>query len=163
MDKLLQPDFGLMFWTIVNFTLLALLLTKLAWRPLVNALEKREKQIKDDVSSAQKAREDAQKIQQQLQAQMEASAKEASAKINEAKALGEKQKDAILQEAKTQSAQLINAAKQQIEADTQKAIAAVRAEVVNTTMLAVKKVIGKEADAKTSAQLVDELLADIKK
>ena len=59
MDSLLKPDIGLMFWTIVNFLLLAFLLAKFAWKPLMNALDSREKQIAEDVAGAHKAKEDA--------------------------------------------------------------------------------------------------------
>ena len=48
MDKLLQPDIGLMFWTALNFLILAFLLAKFAWKPLMKALDDRERKIKED-------------------------------------------------------------------------------------------------------------------
>jgi F-type H+-transporting ATPase subunit b len=42
MEKLLQPDTGLMFWTIVTFLLLVAVLTKAAWKPILEGLNKRE-------------------------------------------------------------------------------------------------------------------------
>ncbi len=162
MDSLLKPDIGLMFWTIVNFLILALLLAKFAWKPLINALDAREKQIKDDVSRAQQARAAAEQVKTDLQKKLDDIANESAAKIKEAQALGEKQKESILNTAKEQATQLIKQARVQIEADTQKAVDAVKQELVNTTMLAVKKVIGKDADEKTSAEMVEDLLKDIK-
>ncbi|MDR0953711.1 MAG: F0F1 ATP synthase subunit B [Elusimicrobiota bacterium] len=162
MEALLQPDIGLTFWTMVNFLILAFLLAKFAWKPVVNSLENREKKIAADVSSAQSAREEAEKIKKDLEAKMESLAKETSAKLKEAAALAEQEKQKLLVAAKGEAGALIDQARAQIEADTNKAIEAVKKEVVNTTMLAVKKVIGKEADAKTNAQLVEDLLKDIK-
>ena len=66
MDALIKPDIGLMFWTIVNFLLLAFLLAKFAWKPLIKALDDREKQIAEDISGARKAKEDAETIKKQL-------------------------------------------------------------------------------------------------
>ena len=51
MEELLKPDLGLIFWTIVNFTLLAFLLAKFAWKPIITAIEAREKKIADDIIS----------------------------------------------------------------------------------------------------------------
>ena len=39
MEALIRPEFGLMFWTIACFVLLALVLSKTAWRPLMQAVE----------------------------------------------------------------------------------------------------------------------------
>ena len=162
MDTLLKPDIGLMFWTIVNFLILAFLLAKFAWKPLLKSLQEREDKIAGDVASAQNARQEAQRIQQELEARLESIAKESSAKIKEAAALGAKERENILSSAKEEATTLINQARVEIEAQTEKAIESVKKEVINTTMLAVKKVIGKEADAQTNAKLVEDLLKDIK-
>ncbi len=93
---------------------------------------------------------------------MDSISKESSAKLKEAAALGAKEREAILSAAKAEAHTLIDQARVEIEAQTEKAVEAVRKEVINTTMLAVKKVIGKEADAQTNAKLVEDLLKDIK-
>jgi F-type H+-transporting ATPase subunit b len=162
MDALLKPDTGLMFWTIVNFLILAFLLAKFAWKPLLKSLKEREDKIANDVASAQQARNEAQRIQKELEARLESIAKESSAKLKEAAALGAKEREAILSAAKAEAHTLINQARAEIEAQTEKAVEAVKKEVINTTMLAVKKVIAKEADAQTNAKLVEDLLKDIK-
>lgn len=162
MDALLKPDTGLMFWTIVNFLILAFLLAKFAWKPLLKSLKEREDKIANDVASAQQARNEAQRIQKELEASLESIAKESSAKLKEAAALGAKEREAILSAAKAEAHTLINQARAEIEAQTEKAVEAVKKEVINTTMLAVKKVIAKEADAQTNAKLVEDLLKDIK-
>lgn len=162
MDALLKPDTGLMFWTIVNFLILAFLLAKFAWKPLLKSLKEREDKIANDVASAQQARNEAQRIQKELEARLESIAKESSAKLKEAAALGAKEREAILSAAKAEAHTLINQARAEIEAQTEKAVEAVKKEVINTAMLAVKKVIAKEADAQTNAKLVEDLLKDIK-
>lgn len=162
MDSLLKPDIGLMFWTIVNFLLLAFLLAKFAWKPLMNALDSREKQIAEDVAGAHKAKEDAETIKKQLEKTLADTAKESSNRIKEASQAGEQQRQAIIAQAKDEAQNLINQAKAEIEAETQKAIEAVKKEVVDTTMLAARKVIGKEADKAANEQLIEDLLKDIK-
>lgn len=162
MDSLLKPDIGLMFWTIVNFLLLAFLLAKFAWKPLMNALDSREKQIAEDVAGAHKAKEDAETIKKQLEKTLADTAKESSNRIKEASQAGEQQRQAIIAQAKDEAQNLINQAKAEIEAEAQKAIEAVKKEVVDTTMLAARKVIGKEADKAANEKLIEDLLKDIK-
>ncbi|MBR1980368.1 F0F1 ATP synthase subunit B [Candidatus Proelusimicrobium excrementi] len=162
MDSLLKPDIGLMFWTIVNFLLLAFLLAKFAWKPLMNALDAREKQIAEDVAGAHKAREDAETIKKQVEKTLADTAMESSNRIKEASQAGEQQRQAIIAQAKDEAQNLINQAKAEIEAETQKAIEAVKKEVVDTTMLAARKVIGKEADKAANEKLIEDLLKDIK-
>jgi len=162
MDKLLQPDIGLMFWTAVNFLILAFLLAKFAWKPLMKALDDRERKIKEDIASANKAKEDAQAIKRDLEKSLADAAQESSKRLKEASETGLKQRDAIIAQAKEDAQTLISQAKAEIEAETQKAIEAVKKEVVDTTLLAAKKVIGKEADKASNEQLIEDLLKDIK-
>ncbi|MDR1684020.1 MAG: F0F1 ATP synthase subunit B [Elusimicrobiota bacterium] len=162
MDKLLQPDFGLVFWTIVNFLLLVFVLAKFAWRPVISALDAREKQVKDDISAAKAANEEAQKIKTGLQAQLDALARQSAAKLQEAAALGEVEKQKIIALAKEEAQKLIQNARAQIETQTQKAVQDIKKEIAGITMLAVQKVIQRQADAQTGKRLVDDLLKDIK-
>ena len=162
MDKLLQPDIGLMFWTAVNFLLLAFLLAKFAWKPLMKALDDREKKIKEDIASAQKAKEEAKAIKKELEQSLAQAADESSKRLKEASEAGLKQRESIIAQAKQDAQTLISQAKAEIEAETQKAIQAVKKEVVDTTLLAAKKVIGKEADRASNEKLIEDLLKDIK-
>lgn len=162
MEALFQPDWGLTFWTAVNFLILAFLLAKFAWKPLVAALEAREGKIAADIEGARKANEDARKIRDDLKAQLDSMAAQSSQKLKEAAALGELQKQKILDDAKTQARTLVETAREQIAADTDKAASQLKKEFADIALLAVKKIIGREADAKNGEQIARELLKDIK-
>ena len=162
MDELLKPDIGLMFWTAVNFLILAFLLAKFAWKPLMKALDEREKKIREDIACANKAKEDAQAIKKELEQSLADAAQESSKRLKEASEAGLKQREIIIAQAKEDAQTLISQAKAEIESETQKAIEAVKKEVVDTTLLAAKKIIGKEADKSSNEQLIEDLLKDIK-
>ena len=55
-NPLVQLDPGLFVWTIITFLILLTLLSKFAWKPLLNALEKREDEITNSLENAEKAR-----------------------------------------------------------------------------------------------------------
>ena len=68
--SLLDVNPGLIIWTIVTFLILLFILKKVAWKPILSALDQREKDIKDSLEKAEKAKEDAQRILDENQANL---------------------------------------------------------------------------------------------
>jgi F-type H+-transporting ATPase subunit b len=60
----------LTIWTIVVFLLLALVLRKYAWGPMLEGLQRREDAIHAALQEAQKAREEAERVRGELQKEM---------------------------------------------------------------------------------------------
>jgi F-type H+-transporting ATPase subunit b len=54
--ELVTPGFGLIFWQLVTFLIVLFLLTKFAWKPIMNALRERETSIENALSAAEKAK-----------------------------------------------------------------------------------------------------------
>lgn len=161
MDKLLNPDFGVMALTVVNFLLLVWLLHKFAWKSIAGALEKREKQIADDKAAAARAREEAQQIKTELDAKLAHIASEAAKKMQEAVALGNAQKEQLLDETRQQAERLIAQAKEQIEAEKNKALSDVRGQVASAALLAAAKITGRQIDQESAEQTVNAVLDEI--
>lgn len=163
MDKLLNPNFGVMALTVVNFLLLVWLLHKFAWKSIIGALEKREKQIEDDKAAAAQARQEARQIKTELDARLQQIASEAAKKMQEAVALGNAQKDQLLEETRQQAERLIAQAKEQIEAEKNKALKDVRDQVVSTALLAAAKVTRRQLDKTSAESTVDEVLREVER
>ena len=161
MDKILEPNFGLVFWTVVNFFILVILLGKFAWKPVIKVLDAREKKIKEDISSAQAAREEAQKIKQEMEEKLEALSKQSIQKLKQAQAVAEGEKQKILADAASQAKNMLEQAKAEINAQTQKAIEALKEQMADTTLLAVQKFITKNTDEETSHKQVEAILKEI--
>ena len=58
-EALIQPQIGTIFWTLVTFILMLAILGRYAWRPLLGAVEAREKSIEDTLGQARHEREEA--------------------------------------------------------------------------------------------------------
>ena len=56
---MVQVHGGTLFWSVVAFLLLFIVLKKVAWGPIISALESREKEIRDALDAAAIAKEDA--------------------------------------------------------------------------------------------------------
>lgn len=161
MKTLLEPNFGLVFWTVINFLILVILLAKFAWKPLIKALDEREKKIKDDISSAQLAREEAQKIKQEMEAKLEDISKQSFQKLKEAQDFANEEKQKIIDEANKQAGAMLEQAKAEIAGETQKAIEALKAQMADTTLLALKKIITTQEDETSSRKQVEAVLKEI--
>ena len=161
MKTLLEPNFGLVFWTVINFLILVVLLAKFAWKPLIKALDEREKKIKDDISSAQLAREEAQKIKQEMEAKLEDISKQSFQKLKEAQDFANEEKQKIIDEANKQAGAMLEQAKAEIAGETQKAIEALKAQMADTTLLALKKIITTQEDETSSRKQVEAVLKEI--
>ncbi|HEY0067240.1 MAG TPA: F0F1 ATP synthase subunit B, partial [Flavisolibacter sp.] len=52
--RLLTPELGLLFWTLLAFIIVFLILRKFAWGPILSSLDKREQTIADSLETAQR-------------------------------------------------------------------------------------------------------------
>ncbi len=161
MDKLLNPDFGVFALTVVNFLLLVWLLHKFAWKGIIGALERREKQIADDKAAAAAARKEAEDIKAQLDSKLQNIAAEATKKMQEAVAVGNAQKEQLLAETKQEAERLLAQAKEQIQAEKTQALQEIKEQIVNTALLAATKITKEQVTQKTAAQTVDEVLSQL--
>ena len=162
MEDLLIPDYGVMILTVCNFLLLVYLLKKFAWKGIIGALEKRERQIADDKKQAQEARESAEQLKRELDVKLAQIADEAAKKMAEAVRVGETQRDQILAAAKEQSERLAEQAKAQIEAEKNQALAEVRGEIARTAVLAAEKVIHQQISEASAQEAVNRVLEEVK-
>lgn len=161
MEDLLKPDYGVLILTIVNFLLLVFLLKKFAWNSIINALEKRENQIKTDKEQAAAARAQAEEIKKELDAKLAKISEEAAQKIQQAVSMGETQKNQLLAQAKEQAENLITQAKAQIQTEKDKALADVKNQIVSTAMLAAAKVVQQNISQESAQTVVEKVLADV--
>ena len=64
---LLNIEPGLIIWTVITFIVLLIVLRKVAWGPILSALEQREHTIRNSLEEAQRARQDAEQLLAQHQ------------------------------------------------------------------------------------------------
>ena len=58
-SALITPQIGTIFWTMVTFVALAVFLRLVAWKPLLGAIDERERGIRESLEQARRDREDA--------------------------------------------------------------------------------------------------------
>ena len=145
---LVTPDIGLIFWTTISFAILYFILSKFAWKPILGAVNEREKSIKDALSAAEKAKEemvnlkaDNEKILNEAKLQRESLLKEAR-----------EIKSKIIADAEIQATEkankLVEAAKTAIENEKSAAMKELQNTVVDLSLNIAEKLLTKELDNK---------------
>ena len=85
---LITPKFGVIIWTLVTFLILLYVLGRFAWRPLLGAIEERERSIRENLDHAALERVEAEKLLEEHKALV------AQARRERAEALAAGQRDA---------------------------------------------------------------------
>ena len=161
MEKWLSFDPGLFMWTIVTFFIVLAILKWKAWGPLINALDKREEDIREALASAEKARQDAEKASSEYEDMMKKAQVEAQQIVADGKAAGERVKNDIESAANDKADEIIEKAKTQIDAERRKAIQEIKSSVVDLSIDAAAKVIERNLDSDDNRKLVDQALEGI--
>lgn len=162
-DLLLQVNPGLIIWTLITFLILLLVLRKIAWKPILTALDNREKEIADALNKAEQAKEEAQKILEENQASLAKAEEESKKVIDQSKAYAENLKGQMLKESKEQAQKIIDDATAEIERKKNAAFEDLKNQIAEISIQAAEKIMKENMDADKNKQIVKKYLSDISK
>ncbi|MDB5032587.1 F0F1 ATP synthase subunit B [Mucilaginibacter sp.] len=161
--ELVTPEIGLVFWTTVSFLVLFFLLAKFAWKPIMGAIDDRERFIEDSLRKAEAAKDEMARLTNENEVLLKQARVERDLILHEAK----KVKDQIIGDAKeaahTEGARMIELAR--VEINNQKAIAMadVKNQVASLSLEIAEKVLKQQfADQAKQDELVSQLLKEVK-
>ena len=140
--ELVTPAIGLIFWTTVVFTLLVLLLKKFAWKPILSAVDERNKSIKDSLAQAEKARSEVSELTANNEKII------AQAKVD---------RDLILKEARDMKNEIISEAKEKANKEAEKLISTAKEQILNEKMKAITELKNHVADL--SIEMAEKILS----
>lgn len=160
---LILPSSGLIIWQLIGFLALLFLLMKFAWKPILAALDEREKSIEDALKSAEIARNE----MANLKAENERILQEAKIERDQMLLKATETAKQIVEEAKekaqAEGAKMIENAKAAIETEKHAALEEVKVQVGVLSLNIAEKLLKKNfADEKAQQALVEELVKDLK-
>lgn len=142
----------------VAFVIFVVLCMKWVWPPLMNALEKRQKEIADGLASAEKAKKSLELAQSGAADTLRQAKAEAQKIIEEA----QKQRSHIIdranEEALSEKNRIISSAYSEIEAEKNKAREELRAEVIDLAIAGAEKILDRKMDSKSDQEMVRKIL-----
>lgn len=161
--SLLDVNPGLIIWTIVTFLILVFILKKVAWKPILSALDQREKDIKDSLEKAEKAKEDAQRILDENQATLAKAEEESKKIIEQSRSYAENLKEQMLKESKEQAKKIVEDAAEEIDRRKDSAFEELKDQVAKIAVNAAEKIMKQNLDADKNKHIVDSYLKDVMK
>jgi F-type H+-transporting ATPase subunit b len=158
---LLNPNPGLIFWTAVTFVIVLLILKKIAWGPIISALEEREKGIQSAIDRAHSAKDEAESILKKNRDLLAKADADADRIIREGKEYAERMRNEIFEKAQVESKKMIASAKDEIEQEKRRALDVLRNEVADLAVKGAEKIIKANLDADRQKSIVDNMIKDL--
>ena len=160
---LVTPQIGLIFWMVVTFVTALIILKKFAWKPILKALDEREKSIQDALDAAKKAKEDMASLKSDNERILAEARNERDKIMKEARDA----KDAIINEARskatTEADRLLQIAREGIQNEKMAAITDLKNQVANLSIEIAEKVMRNQlSNDERQKMLIADLLKEIK-
>jgi F-type H+-transporting ATPase subunit b len=152
---------GDILYQLVIFLVLLALLKKFALGPIMNMMKQREEHIANEITSSEERNKEALKLIEEQRELLKQARLEAQSLVENAKKLGEQQKEEIIQAAREESGRLKDGALKEIEQEKEQAVAALRAQVASLSVLIASKVIEKELNEQEQEKLINDYINEV--
>ncbi|ACQ68876.1 F0F1 ATP synthase subunit B [Candidatus Williamhamiltonella defendens] len=145
----------------IAFVLFVLFCMKYVWPPIINAIEKRQKEIADGLAFAENAKKDLELAQVNSTEQINKAKLQAQVIIEQAN----KRKSQIIEEAKAeaeqQRSQILAQTETEIEAKHQRSYEELRKKIAVLAVIGAQKIIEQSIDEKVNSDIIDKLVAEL--
>jgi F-type H+-transporting ATPase subunit b len=160
-NPLVQPDPGLYIWTIVTFLILVALLARFAWRPLLDALEKRQEAIRTSLDDARKAKEELARLQAESARILAEARTEAANIISSTRSDAARFADEMKQKARADADALVKNAQREIDTQTNRAVETIRREAIDLSVAVATKILRRDISRADNERLVDDTIREM--
>jgi F-type H+-transporting ATPase subunit b len=160
-NALIDPNPGLMIWTIVCFAIAFFVLRKYAFGPVQRVIDERRKRILEALEEAERSRAEARRLLEEHRALLGRARTDAEEILAEGRKVAEAQRQRMKEETEVERQRRLEETSRQIEAETRRALQQIRAEVADLTLLATAKVTGKALDEADHRRLIDEAVSEL--
>lgn len=157
--ELVTPDLGLLFWTGLVFCLLLFLLTKFAWKPILNMVNAREQKIAEALELAEKTKAEMKALQAENENLLKEARAERDSMIKEAKETATTMISDAKNAAKVEANKVLEAAHASIETEKVAAIAELKAQMAVFSIEIAERIVREELSTDEKQRALSEKLA----
>ena len=154
----LQFRLDTLIFSLLIFVILVLLLAKFAWKPIMDGLDAREKNIAGNINDARAANEKAQATLAQYEQKLQAARDEASAIVAEARQDAQRAREKILAEAGEEAQRQRERAVAEITAARDLAARDLAERSVDSAVSLASSLVGKELGPTDHQKLIEQSL-----
>ncbi len=157
----IKPDLAI--WTLVVFLVLLAILWKFAWRPIAEALDKRERRIADQIASAEQANVDARKILDDYQRKLSDSEGEVRKILEQGRRDAEEAGRRMLEATRDEVRRDKERAVREIDAAADEAVKELAERSADLAIELAGKIVQTKIDRADHAQLIEQAVAGFAK
>jgi F-type H+-transporting ATPase subunit b len=159
--KLINPEVGTIIWTIITFVILAALLGRFAWKPMLQMLAEREQSVKDSLDHADRARSEAEETLRKNQEILADARRETTAIIEQGRRASEEMRAELLAQARQEAQELVEQGKRQIQHEQKQAIEQLRGQVADLAIRGAEHLISTSLDDAKHRKLVTDYVQSL--
>jgi F-type H+-transporting ATPase subunit b len=145
----------------IAFVLFVWFCMKYVWPPIIGAIEKRQKEIADGLSSAERAKKDLDLAQANVTDQLNKAKADAQVIIEQANKRKAQIVDDAKAEAELERSKIVAQAQAEIDAERKRAREELRKQVAILAIAGAEKIIERSVDEAANSDIVDKLVAEL--
>jgi F-type H+-transporting ATPase subunit b len=155
------PSVPELVWGISSFLIVFLLMWKYAFPSVKKGMDARTDRIRDSLSSAEQAKNDAQTILDDYQRQLADAKNEANRIIEESRQTAEALRRDLMAKAEADAQDVRHRATADIEAAKERAMEELRGQLTDLTIELAERVVKRNIDRESNALLIDDYITSI--
>jgi F-type H+-transporting ATPase subunit b len=150
---------GNYLWTLVIFFAAVPFIWMVVMGPVTRALLARDQKAAEAILSAERASEEAQKAKAEVEVALGRARADAAELLAAARARAETREGEIVDSARREADAMVERAREEIRGEREKALAQIREQVVDLSLGAASRVLGRSVGSEDDRRLVRELVA----
>lgn len=157
--NLVTPAFGLIFWSTITFAVVLFVLSRYAWKPIMQALKDREKSIEDALQQAEIARQQIEQVKSDNEKLLDEARIERDKILKAANKAADQTREDAKAKASAEVERMIADARKAIDNEKQAAIAELKNQVAVLSVDIAEKLLRKQlSNPDEQKQIVTEMI-----
>ena len=159
--EFLNINFFTALFTLVNTILLFLLLKRYLFKPVMNMIQSRQKEIDEMYAEADSARNDAKAMEDEYKQKLSVAMETSERIVKDAVTRGQAREEEIIRKANQEASAILDKASADIAQEKKKAINDAKDEISVIALAIAGKVVGRELNDTDQSQLVDRFISQL--
>lgn len=159
-----KPLVGLtyeLFFTLANVLILFLILRKVLFKKIIDVMDARDADIKNNIEAGQKAKEEGMKFKSEYETKIQDARDEGQMIVDFARKRAEEKSDTIISEAKKEAEYIKQKANNEIAKEKEQVFNNIKSEISEIAVLAASKVIEKDIDKAKHEDLIENFIKEV--
>ena len=159
---MLELHTGLIGWTAIIFLILVFILRKVAWKPILDAIDERTQKINESLAQADVAQKEAERLRNEYDKIMEKARLESQELIGKSRKTAESARNEIVQKAQSDAEAILQRTKREISLEREKALEEIKKTAGEVSIQIAAKIIGKSLNVKEHQKLIQQTLSELR-